>query len=207
MTAPMLARRQLRTTALAALQAALTGVTVESPPTTATAPDQMPYVGLRCGPERKVSAAKQLPEFTTTCTLEILGRTSAATQESAQDQIEDLANRIELAVFGAPSLIKLLQQISNVASNTEINGEGSLYQAEVQISIDCELFEVFDPTVIAPTNYPGLAGVNVHVDAVRPFDANGIYAPLPFPDSVAPAPRTAGPDGRDEGGLTIDLPQ
>lgn len=206
MTAPILGRRELRLAVLAVLQGLPGITTVESPPATATQPKEMPYAGLRCGTERKVSLQKQMPEFTTTATLDILLRASATTREAAQDAIEDLANKTELAVFGAPSIVKLLQQIANVTSTTEINGEGSAYQAETLISFDCEFFEVFDPTVIAPANYPALEGVNVHVDAGRPYDANGVYLDPPFPASVTPAPRTTGPDGRDEGYLQIDLP-
>ena len=206
MTTPILARRELRLAVLAVLQA-LPGVTVESPPATATQPKQMPYVGLRCGVERKASVEKRMPEFTTTATLEILARASATTAEAVQDEIEDLANTIELAVFGAPTVIALLQQFGAVTSTTEISGEGSAYQAETLIAIDCELFEAFDPTQIAPANYPPLEGVNLHMDAGRPFDATATYTGSLFPDAVTPAPRTAGPDGRDEGALVIDLPQ
>lgn len=206
MTAPILARRELRLAVLAVLQT-LPGVSVvDSPPATSTQPKQMPYIGLRCGNERKVSAEKQMAEFTTTSTLEILVRVSATSAQAVQDAVEDLANSIELAVFGAPSVIALVQQIAGVTSTTEISGEASAYQAETLISVDCELFEVFDPTVIAPANYPAFEGVNVHVDAGRPYDANGVYLNPPFPDSVTPAPRTAGPDGRDEGYVQIDLP-
>lgn len=207
MTAPILARRELRLAVQAVLQA-LPGVTVvESPPVTATQPKQMPYVGLRCGSERKVSVEKQMPEFTTTATIEITARVSATTAAAAQDAIEALANAIELSVLGAPSVVKLLQQVASITSTTDINGEGSAYQAETLISMDCEMFEVFDPTVIAPADYPGLEGVNLHVDAGRPFDATGVYPSPPFPAIVTPAPRTAGPDGRDEGYVQIDLPQ
>lgn len=207
MTAPILARRGLRLAVLASLQAIPGVTTVESPPVTATQPKQMPYIGLRCGTERKASIAKQLPEFTTTATLEILVRAFAATAEDVQDAIEALANSVELAVLGAPTVIKLLQQVAGVTSTTDISGEGSQYQAECLISMDCEMAEVFEPAVIAPANYPALEGMNVHVDAGRPYDANGVYLSPPFPDSVTPAPRTAGPDGRDEGYITVDLPQ
>lgn len=207
MTAPILARRGMRLAVLAALRTLPGITTVESPPATATQPKEMPYIGLRCGSERKASQAKQLPTFTTTATIEILIRAAAATKEAVQDAIEALANSVELAVFGAPTVVALMQQAANVTSSTEISGEGSQYQAETLISIDFEMFETFEPAVIAPANYPAFEGVNVHVDAGRPYDANGVYLDPPFPDSVEPAPRTAGPDGRDEGYIEIDLPQ
>lgn len=202
MTVPNIARRDLRLAVKAALQA-IDGITFESPPTTATAPKQLPYIGLRCGPDRKVGWGKQqLAKFTTTSTMEILARASATTQEGAQDAIESLVALIEDAVFRNVAVLKQISAIPNVNSNTEISGEGSQYQAECQISIDFEMAEVFYP---APP--PAFEGVNLHVDAGRPFDASGTYTGSPFPASVDPAPRTAGPDGRDEGLLQIDLPQ
>lgn len=202
MTAPNIARRDLRVAVLAALQA-IDQVTVESPPTTATAPAQLPYIGLRCGPERKVGWGKQqLGEFTTTSPMEILARAAASTQEDAQDAIEDLVASIEAAVFCNVAVLKMISAIPSVTSTTEFSGDGSRYQAECQISIDFEMAEVFEP---APP--PAFQGVNLHVDAGAPFDASGVYPDPPFPTSVTPAPRTAGPDGRDEGYITVDLPQ
>ncbi len=208
MTALTLARRDLRLAALAALEAIPNIASVECPPVTATAPAQMPYIGLRCGIERKVgSVQQQLATFTTTVTLEVLARVSANTAAAAQDAIEALALQVELAVLGLVTLLKKLQKVAGVTTTTEINGEGSAYQAGVEMSFDCELFEVFSPPVINPADYPPLEGIDVHIDAVRPYDANGIYSAPAFPSSVVPAPRTSGPDGRDEGTLVIDLPQ
>ncbi len=209
MTAPaaMLARRQLRLVALSVLQALPGMAEVESPPVTATAPSQMPYAAVRCGAERKVGATKQQATFTTTSTLEILARVSASTKEAAQDAIEALGYQIEQQLFGAPAFIALVQQVASVSTTTEINGDGSQYQAGIEMSVDCELYEVFDPVLINPGNYPALEGVNLHVDTQRPFDANGIYAGSPFPASIAPAPRASGPDGRDEIAANVDLSQ
>ncbi len=204
--AAMLARRQLRLAALPALQA-LTGVTVDCPPVLSTPPKKMPYVGLRCGTERKAGpVTQQLATFTTTVPLEIIARVSATTKEAAQDEIEALAYRIEQAVLSLVTLTALVQKIAGVTTTTEISGEGSAFQAGIEMIVDCEVFEEFDPTVINADNYPRLEGVNVHVDAGRPFDATGDYPDAPFPDAVPPAPRTSGPDGRDEGSLVIDFP-
>lgn len=207
MTTAILARRQLRLATFAALQSLEGMGDVESPPATATAPRQMPYAGVRCGNERKAGdqGARQ-PKFTTTATIEILGRVAATTAGAAQDALEDLGARIEAAVFGAPTITALVQKFSNVTTTTEISGEGSAYQAALEMSVDCELLEVFDPVLINPGNYPALEGINLHVDTQRPFDANGIFAASPFPSSVTSAPRTVGPDGRDEVVANVDLP-
>lgn len=206
----MLARRRLRLAALGVLQGLTTtaGVAVvESPPATATQPKQMPYIGLRCGIERKAAVAGQMPNFTTTVALEVTARVAATTQQAVQDAIEALGFAIEQALLGAPSVVTLASKVVGVTTTTEINAEGSAYQAESLMAFDFELPEWFDPTQIAPANYPALQGLNLHVDAGRPYDANGIYTGSPFPASVIPAPRASGPDGRDEGYAEIDLPQ
>lgn len=202
---PVLGRRQVRVAALAALTAALPDVTLESPPVTPTAPKQLPYAGLRCGTERKAAEGKRLPKFTTTATLEVIARVSATSKEAAQDALEALAARIEVALFGSVDLVDLVQKM-DVTTTTDISVEGSTYLAGVEMSIDCELYEVFDPVLLNPDNYQSLQGINLHVDTQRPYDANGIYAASPFPDSVTPAPRTSGPDGRDEIAANVDLP-
>lgn len=77
--------------------------------------------------------------------------------------------------------------------------------AELLMHIEVEFYqgpEAFFPIVAVP-----LDSIGLHVDTAQPFDPNGTYANPPFPASVHPAPRTSGPDGRDEGALNINLPQ
>lgn len=200
----VLARRQIRE-AVKAVLTVLTGVTVESPGDWDTPPGKLPNIKLRCGTERKQSVTKSMPEFTTTVTLEVLARVVASTDVDAQDQIEALGQIIEQAILGAPAFIKILQQVSSITTVTEITSEGQRHLAGIQMLIDCEVFESFDPTEINPSAYPALQEMLIHVDTAKPFDATGTYAAPPFPDSVTPAPRTSGPDGRDEGTLQIDL--
>ena len=170
----------------------LTGITVDSPSATAVAPKQLPYLGLNMGIERKVSAARSMPTFTTMITLEIVGRVSATTKEAAQDALEALGYSVEQGVMACVALVQMLQQIAGVTTSTEISGEGSAYNAAFEMSVDCECFEAFDPTQIAPAVYPPLEGVNLHLDTQRPFDANGIYSGTPFPEAIPAAPRTTG---------------
>jgi hypothetical protein len=203
----ILARRQLRTQVLQVLQAMVTGVTTfASPGTRDIAPKELPYVGLRCGPERKVSTGRTMPEFTTTATLFVSAHVAADTDEAAQDAIEALGQQLEYAILGAPAFVELLQQVSGITSETEISAMGSQFQAQLRMAIDCEVFEAFDPTLINPAAYPALQEIGLHVDTVRPYDADGVYLNPPFPAAVTPAPRTAGPDGRDEGAALIELP-
>ncbi len=201
----ILARRQLRLAAKQAISA-FTGVTVESPGDWESQPVNMPSIKLRCPMERKQSLARTMPEFTTTVTLELLARVVADTEDAAQDAIEALGQAIEQAVFGSVALVRLCQQFSTVTTETDISADGKKHFGGIKLSIDCELFESFDPTEINPADYPAAQKVAVHVDTAQPFDATGIYPSPAFPASVPPAPRTTGPDGRDEGYLEINLP-
>lgn len=200
----MLARRQLRLQMKQVLET-LTGYTIESPFVLATPPRKLPYVGLRCGLDRKESVAKSAPAFTTSTTLEVSARLSAGTPEDAQDAIEDLGYVLEQACLAAPEFVSLLQQIASVTSTTDISGEGSTFVAELLMSVDCECYEEYDVVAIDPDRYPQLLEMDLHVDMKNVADPTGVYAYAPFPAAVTPAPRVAGPDGRDEIYAAIDM--
>lgn len=216
---PMLARRQLRLAALAAINGIKTAagiVTVDSPGDWSTPPEAMPAVLLRNSRDRKDSVNKGMPEFTTTITLEIEARVEAVDSSTAQDNIEALVYNIENALFTDYNVISMIQQIASVDSEIEITADGRRHLGGVKMSIVFEMFEAFDPAAPLPvlSQWPvvqpattGLTDVEINVDLIQPFDANGTYANPPFPASVLPAPRTSGPDGRNEGGLSITLPQ
>ena len=201
----ILARRELRLAAIAAI-AAVTGVTVDSPGDWSIAPSRLPNIKLRTPVDRKASITRTMPEFTTTVTIEILATLQAGSDAAAQDAIEALGQQLELALFGAQPLVKLCQQFSSVTTETDITAEGEVHIARIRLALDCEVFEAFDPTEINPADYPALQQLNVHVDLAQPFDASGSYPNLSFPASVKPAPRSTGPDGRDEGFVQVNFP-
>lgn len=214
-----------------AVIAALAGVQVQSPGDWETPSVKLPLVMLRNRVERKVSNARTVPNFTTTVSLELLARIEGTTAEQAQDMIEDFGARLEDAVLGAPTFIAWLQQVSGITSNTNITSDGRRHIGELQMMIDCETFELYDPTEINPGNYPDLLQLLINIDTIRPFDPGASTAgapntvgaavgdPLvgsvpatpanypnpPFPGSVTGAPRESGPDGRNEGTLLINL--
>ena len=199
-----IARRTLRQAALTALQT-LTGVTVESPGNLETPPAKLPHISLHAPMDRKSPIAKSAADFTTTVTLELMASTAGATPTAAQDAIEALCARIEDVVLGCVVLLASVQQVSNFSTQTKLDSDGDRHTAQARMVIDFETFEVFDPLAIDPTLTVTLNMLNVHVDTVQPFDAAGTYSSPPFPDSVPAAPRTSGPDGRDEGHLQITL--
>lgn len=205
MSTPVLARRTVRLAVLSAIQS-LTGVTVVSPGDWETMPAALPEIKVRCGTDSKTSVAKQQPDFTTQVTIEILARVLAATDTAAQDALEALGGKIEAAVFGSVPLIALCQRVSSVTTQTSINADGEQHIGAILVTAQFEVFEVFDPIELDPSLAVALQQVNVHVDTARPFDPAGTYALPPFPASVTSAPRTIGPDGRDEGYAQINLP-
>ncbi|MFP4891227.1 hypothetical protein [Paraburkholderia sp. EG304] len=215
---PMLGRRQLRLAALGALNGAgLTDrgmpVTVQSPGDWSVPAAVLPVVVVRTAHEAKVSATRGMPEFTTTCSLEVKATVEAATGAQAQDAIEALWFSVEQALFTDWSLVGMLQQFETVESALEVRAEGSRHLAGIAASFRCEFFESFDPTadVPAPGTWPAdpsapapLEQLNIHADTISPADKSGTYSNPPFPEAVPPAPRTQGPDGRDEGTLVIN---
>ena len=205
MSTTTLARRQVRLASFVALQA-LDGCTVLSPGDWDTPPKAYPEIKVRCGAEQKNSVTKQQPEFTTAVTIEVLGRVQGTTDVDAQDQLESLDARIEAALLGAVPLITIVQQVASVHTQVSINSDGQYHVGSVLKSVVFEVFEHFDPIELDPSLAVAFEQINLHADLAKPFDKAGTYASPPFPDSVAAAPRTSGPDGRDEGYLQITLP-
>ena len=202
--ATMLARRQLRLAALAALTGdQFAGITIESPGDWSTPPDAMPAILLRAADERKESIAKGPPQFTSTIGIEIEARVSGKTAAAAQDSIEALCYTIEMALLTNYDLMRLVSQVASVDSRTEVTSEGRIHFGGARMLFSYEVPEMFD-TFITGQPVP-LASFGLHFDAGAPFDATGVYENPLFPGNTAP--RTAGPDGRDEGALDITLPQ
>jgi hypothetical protein len=202
----MLASRQIRLAAIAALDpAAFPGVTVESPGDWNTPPESLPAILLRCADDNKESITKGQPEFTTTVAIEISVRVAANTAADAQDAIEALVYSIETALLTNYDLIKIINQVASVSRKMQISAEGRVHFGSASMRFDFEVPEMFEPTDFNVP--PALTSFGLHFDAGAPFDSTGTYANPAFPDSVLPAPRTSGPDGRDEGALDITLPQ
>lgn len=203
---PMLARRQIRLAALAALSgAAFAGVAIDSPGDWATPSEALPAILLRATDDRKEAISRGQPDFTTTVTLELEVRVGAANASAAQDKIEALCYSIETALLTNYALISIINQVTSYDTRMEISSDGKIHFGGAKITINFELPEMFDP--FAVTLPPDLITASIHVDMLAPFDATGTYANPPFPAAIVTAPRTSGPDGRDEGVLLITLPQ
>lgn len=207
MANPILARRLLRQSVLAAIQQANTAGSlswfIHSPGDWSTVSPRYPAILVRNAKERKHSNSRAMPNFTTIVGVEVEARLDAVTGEDAQDNIEALGFLLEKIVLGDPATVALIQQVAFVETDTEITAEAKKHLAGIRIVFGFEVYEEFEPNLTPIT----LQGLDLHADLVNVFDPSGTYPNPPFPDAVTPAPRTSGPDGRDEGGLSIDLPQ
>ncbi|WP_233869684.1 hypothetical protein [Paraburkholderia adhaesiva] len=178
-------------------------VTLHSPGDWNPPADRLPAVFVRTGRETKTSFNRGLPEFTTECALEVKAIVKAPTAAQAQDDIEALWFAIENALLLDPALIAITQQFASVETALDIRAEGARHLAGIAASFAAEFPEMFDPAA----RFPALAGVGLHADTIRPADPSGTYVNPPFPASVTPAPRTHGPDGRDEATLVVLPPR
>lgn len=206
----ILKRRQLRTAAFVALQRALLGADIDTPGDWVTQPENMPSVLLRASRTNKEPLIAGQPEYTTTIVLEIESRAVGLDASAAQDAIDALDMSIECALLTNDAFVSLTQR-TYIDTETEINSEGRNHFGGTKWVIRCECVEVFDPFSDAPDCLqpvaPPLDGLDLQVDLVGTFDPSGVYPAGVFADAVLPAPRASGPDGRDEGGITINFPQ
>lgn len=212
MASPVLARRQIRLAALQALKVLETtgGVKViNSPGVWTVQPDKAPTVLLRVSRTSKEAMSAATSNFVSTVLIEIETKLTAPTGEAAQDELEDLDALVEQALLTNTAFVALSQRIS-IEASSEIVSESRNHVAGTDMLVRCELVESFDPIADAPDALqpvaPPLAGVSLHADLASQFDPAGLYGDVLFPQAVQPAPRSSGPDGRDEGGFETNFP-
>lgn len=204
----------LRDAAVAALKAAntLAGQRVYSPRDWPTWNGIHPAIIVRTPDESAQSLGPVgVPTFNTTITLAISGRVERDSEAHADADARTLAKQIKAAILQNGQFIKTqaVQQFVGFTSRIEVTAEARKHIGEVTVSLSVEVFQVYEPIIDAdgdPIGTP-LHNVRIHIDAIEPFDASGTYPNAAFPDAVTPAPRHSGPDGRDEGALTLTLPQ
>lgn len=193
------------------------GQSVYSPFDWPTSPSSYPLILVHARKERKVSLGPNAPEFDVYTTVEILARTKSAAQVGdagsavALAAAEALKLQIETALINNPAIWadpaggQRIEQFTSVDSEINTNSEGDMPMAELAMSIEVKFYQGPELFFQIPTD--PLQTVDIYVDTAQPFDPNGTYSNPPFPSAVNPAPRTSGPDGRNEGALTLTLPQ
>jgi hypothetical protein len=216
---PMLARRMLRLAVLAALEPLKVSVgvkNIDSPGVWPTPQEKLPALLVNVPTEQKQAIGKGMANFTTTVSITVQGQLSKSSPEEALDALDALAFAVENAVLTDYWITRTVERFTSVATESEVTSEGGPHLAGFRMTLVGEMFETFDPTFVQPAGSPWppqspvivpLTSMGIHMDTAQPFDASGTYPDPPFPDAVQPAPRTTGPDGRDEGALDIQLPQ
>lgn len=218
----MLARRLLRLAVVGALEAAKTANsfnwTIDSPGNWATPEDSLAdgyaQILVRCGDETKAGKGPNIPAFDTDCIIEVEARLKSVDRVDLQDQIEALGYTIENILLTDYSLGLAVQQFTSIHTRTEITSEGREQLAGLFMAFGMQAYEVFDAASVPPaaTTWPLVASplvplktIGLMMDLQNVFDPNGTYLGAEFPDSVVPAPRSYGPDGRVEAGFTLDV--
>lgn len=187
-----------------------------------------PIIWLHSPEEDKESLGRNGgPQFNVTATIRITARLQlkALPKNAAASAmilaLEDMQRRIEMALINFPPLMTRLQQFPFIRSRMDEDGEGEQNLGELVMDVGMEFYQgpedfypleeptpvpPFDPVVEAAKVSPivPLERVEITDDLVNVFDASGTYPDAQFPDSVIPSPRTEGPDGRAEGGLSFE---
>lgn len=195
----------LRDLSVAALKAANTiaGNNIFSPGDWPANDDTVPYIKVNSNKVHKESGARAQPNFTVTAFIEIEAKILANSAEKALADLEQLCDQIETAITTDYNIIIELQQISSIDIMAQYDSTSGKHIGYAKLDFGMEYFEVPE-TPVNPLPFKIIA---LSVDLGNVFDPNGTYPNPPFPSSVVPAPRTFGPDGRNEGGAIINLPQ
>jgi len=171
-----------------------------------------PVIFLTTPEENKESLGPNgAPQFEVTMTLRVTARVQENQQKgdagaaAVMAALERLQQQIEVALINNPALMSLIEQFSFVRATNDVSGEGEVHLGELKMDIGLQFYQ--GPEDFFPITGDALEEITVDADLVNVFDSNGIYPNPPFPDSVEPAPRDEGPDGRAEAGVDITLPQ
>lgn len=222
----MLFRRQMRIAVVSALKKA--DLWVDDEPVSINSPGNwslqhlkddcgLPAILVRTGTEGKASTIRAgLPQFNSSVSIEVMCALNSTTAEKAQDEIEQLWFQIENILLTDYSIICSVQNVSSVDSKLDIDSSGNDHVAAISAAFVYEGFEVYDSQApdsqqpepefpVQPQPTVDLDQAGIHFDLVNVFDQTGTYPNSPFPNSVTSAPRTQGPDGRDEGYIQLDL--
>lgn len=213
---PMMAQRQVRLAAKAAVDV-IPAVTVLTPGDWNIPLTNLPAIKVRAVGDVKTAIQRGMFEAITLVQLEIEAAVASVSESAAQDAIEALGYAIERAIFLNGPLVAISQKFSSSTCTTEVRADGLKHIGGLRMQIGVEIFEAFDPTADEPADavWPPvwatpvpLDEVSIKADLTNVFDPDGTYAAPTEPAyTPTPAPRTSGPDGRDEAGLDITLPQ
>jgi hypothetical protein len=156
------------------------------------------------------SLGRNAPQFTVTTTVAVEARVQIEPGDGdagaglAYDQLAVMREQCKRALINYTPLVCKLQQFSFFRARITTDPTGDQHLGRLVFEVGLEFYQ--GPEDFYPYPVTTLDELHLHVDAVNVFDPGGTYTNPPFPDAVKPAPRTSGPDGRDEGYIVIKPP-
>lgn len=145
--------------------------------------------------------------FNVRSTVRVIGRVSVAAAEDEEGAIVALADlvlmqrQIETHVVGDPRVARLAQVTAiDVQQGTRSIGKKHIGELIMDLEMS---FSQGPEAFFIPQSVP-LESVRAFIDSGNVVDKEGTYPTPPLPYNVPDAPRTEGPDGRQEGGFEVD---
>lgn len=151
------------------------------------------------------------PQFTVVTTLRIQVKAETPALENAggaallEQQLMVISDQVQAALINYPPIMGKLQRVPFIRTEMITSSAGDKEVGELEVAIGLEFYQGPEDFYQLPT-YP-ITEIKVTNDLANVFDPSGTYSGPEFPDAVQAAPRTSGPDGRAEGGLTVTLTQ
>jgi hypothetical protein len=199
-------RWELRKLVIAALkpEATIAHARVFSPGDTPSWDGAFPVIVVRSPYERKDSIGRVAPQFITVATITVVGQVAGPTEAEVEAQLDTLGKQIEKTIINDHELVhNNIQQFLFVETKTETTSEAKGHLGQITVAFGLEFYQGTED--FAPFHAVPLEGVDIKADMASPFDAQAIYKNPAFPSSVQPPPRTSGPDGRVEAGLSVNF--
>lgn len=156
--------------------------------------------------EERESTGNAAPEFHTITTFVVEGRVSAPSSVDDQGSsainvaLERLKREIETTLINAYPLMLEIENFPRISTKFEITPDAKTPLGKVEMTISMRFLEGPECFVDTLDDTDPLEEISVSTDLLNVFDPNGTYVDTLFPQSIPPAPRTSGPDGRIEGG-------
>jgi hypothetical protein len=166
-----------------------------------------PVVLVSAPEETGESLGRNAPQFTVTTTLRIEARRqlpatdSDVAAASLMDGLQGMREQVKQAVINSTALTAITQQYPFFRSHITTDPSGDQHLGQMVMDLGVEFYQ--GPEDFYPYPLAEVDQVGIHVDSINVMDPTGTYSNPPFPQAVTPAPRTQGPDGRDEGFLLI----
>lgn len=181
----MLERRRIREQVIEILGAtdALAGVRVDDSPVTSYDIDELPALAIYTPAETWTSRGSSAPLFKCATTVSIEGYIAAVGGWAAK--LDDLMEKAAEALFSDPEFVKGFSKIASASMSVGYFDEGAKPFATAKHQYVLEYEWEFEPVI--PDN---LITIKVGLDAVDPSDPNI---------------KTPGPDGRNEGVVSVTL--